>query len=239
MRIDSLYFSYRSAQRTTPIFSDLTRSFSANAVHAVIGRSGCGKTTLLYLLAGLLEPDDGSVDLGSVQRPAIILQDYGLFPWKRVRENIALGLKLRKESPVLIHDRCSSVMEELGIAHIADAYPSAISGGERQRVAIARALVLDPKVLLMDEPFSSLDAMNREKMQDLLLNIHAQHQMTVLLVTHSIEEAAFVSSGIHVMKRGQHADFLPEIESTAGGLSRRSRQFHDTVDAVRSLLEEA
>lgn len=239
MRIDSLHFSYRSAQRTTALFSDLTRSFSENAVHAVIGGSGCGKTTLLYLLAGLLEPEDGAIELGSAQRPAIILQDFGLFPWKRVRENISLGLKLRKESPEHIHDRCSSVMEELGIAHLCDAYPAAISGGERQRVAIARALVLDPKVLLMDEPFSSLDAMNREKMQDLLLNIHAQHEMTVLLVTHSIEEAAFVSSRIHVMKRDQHADFLPEIESGAGGLSRRSRQFHDTVDTVRSLLEEA
>ncbi|MGM0432481.1 MAG: ABC transporter ATP-binding protein [Spirochaetota bacterium] len=246
MHVDRVEFTYRSKTSEVPLFRQLTRTFEPGSIHAVIGASGCGKTTLLYLLAGLYIPDSGTIlfeeaDAEHSTQRAIILQDYGLFPWKRVRENISLGLRLRGESTVQTTEKTERIMEELGIAHLARAYPAKISGGERQRVAIARAVVLEPKVLLMDEPFSSLDAMNREHMQELLLTTHRQHSMTVVLVTHSIEEAAYVSSHIHVMRRSDAsgiADFAPELPGIGKQWSRRSQQFHAAVDAVRSQLEE-
>lgn len=174
---------------------------------------------------------------------AIILQDFGLFPWKRVYENIALGLHLRKMDKSLVDRYVQSVMTELRIEHLKAAYPGELSGGERQRVAIARAIVMRPRLLLMDEPFSSLDAMHRERMQDLLLDIHQHHNMTVILVTHSIGEAAYVSDRIHIMKKDRQDDpavMLSEIEGLGSGRKERKRgsaELFILMDRMRSELD--
>lgn len=245
MTLENIDFSYRDKSGSTSIFKGLSKTFEPGRVHSVIGGSGCGKTTLLYLLSGLLQPDGGTIvteENPGKTANAIILQDFGLFPWKKVKDNIALGLRLRGETGSAVKTKTESMMKELGISHLADVYPSKISGGERQRVAIARAVVLEPSILLMDEPFSSLDAINREHMQDLLLQIHDHHKMTVLLVTHSIEEAAYVSSSINVMKRnnkGNPAILIPSCEGLSKPGSRQSPRFHKIVDTIRNTLEKS
>ena len=240
MRLDSLQFAYPGGD---PIFQELSHTFEREKVHGIIGPSGCGKTTLLYLISELLQPDSGSIEIpGSVEevRTAIILQDYGLFPWKRVGENIGLGLKIQGRDRKVIRRLTDGVMEELGISHLRDSYPQAISGGERQRVAIARTLVLNPSILLMDEPFSSLDAMKREQMQELLLRIQEAHHMTVLMVTHSIEEAAFLSDEVHLMEKDPEngiSSFTRSFSRLPGTLSRTDEAYFQQVRTIRSALK--
>ncbi len=204
-----------------PLFQDFSWHVAPGERWAVIGPSGCGKTTLLYLIAGLRQPTAGTirVDGVPVTRPrasiGLILQDYGLLPWATVWENAALGMRLgrfyaRKRGdgparpyppPDIPPERVDYWLERLGIAELRDHYPSQLSGGQRQRTAIARTLVLEPRVLLMDEPFSSLDALTREDLQNLMVELAAEVQLTTVLVTHSIEEAVFLGRRILVLGR--------------------------------------
>jgi NitT/TauT family transport system ATP-binding protein len=172
---------------------------------AVVGPSGCGKTTLLYLLAGLHRPKSGEVlvegDPVTGPRPStgLILQDYGLLPWATAKDNIALGLRIRgikaRERDALAHHW----LERLGIEAVANKYPGQLSGGQRQRVAIARTLILNPTLLLMDEPFSSLDSSTREDLQNLVVQLATDGSMTTVLVTHDIQEAAFLGRKVLVV----------------------------------------
>jgi len=176
-----------------------------------LGPSGCGKSTLLSLVAGLLFPTAGSILVADepLRRPrphtGLIIQDYGLLPWATVRENAALGLRLRNfYGPDGIHAprdyqptlNVDPWLERLGLLEVADRYPAKISGGQRQRTAIARTLALHPDLLLMDEPFSSLDAPTRESMQRLTLELRAEAGLTLVTVTHAIEEAAVLGQRI-------------------------------------------
>jgi NitT/TauT family transport system ATP-binding protein len=245
LELEEVSFAYRQRKSAVALFSDLSHRFESERIHAVIGHSGCGKSTLLYLASGLLQPDAGAVRfdgkptaLGKNQ--AIILQDFGLLPWKRVYDNIALGLRLHGSPADEVDRKVRSIMEEMGIGKLAQAFPSQLSGGEKQRCAIARSIVTEPTLLLMDEPFSALDAMNRERMQELLLSIQRRHRMTCLLVTHSIEEAVYLSDAIHVLLRGENgiSSFLPTIvqegEKPEGW--RECRQYFETCVRLRTLL---
>ena len=186
-----------------PVLDRLSFGLAPGDSLAVIGPSGCGKSTLLYLLAGLDAPQGGRVSLtgsgGKEPRVAIILQDYGLFPWKTVWENIALPLELaggsKKETAVTV----AAMLNELQLEGLESRYPDQLSGGQRQRVAIGRALVTGPDILLMDEPFSSLDAITREQMQNLVLDLWQRRRMTFVLVTHSVAEAAFLGKRVMVL----------------------------------------
>jgi NitT/TauT family transport system ATP-binding protein len=172
---------------------------------AVIGPSGCGKTTLLLIFSGILEPTAGKVliegkNLTSPSKElALIFQDYGLFPWKTVYENVSLGLQLRGCGKAERTEIVSSLLKELGLQGFETNYPKQLSGGMQQRVAFARALALNPRILLMDEPLSSLDALTRENLQNLLLRLWKQKGMTMLFVTHSIEEAVFLGKKVIVL----------------------------------------
>ena len=242
IRVKNLRFAYR----TTPLFDSFDYTFKTGSVHAIIGRSGCGKTTLLYLLASLLRPQEGSLQFGtrnlseSIDERAFILQDYGILPWKRVEDNIALGLTLRGIDHREKRERTTRVMKELGIDHLRRAFPDRLSGGEKQRCAIARALITEPRLLLMDEPFSALDAMSREQMQELLLDLSIRHDMMSILVTHSIEEAAYLADYIHVMERteGEPARFLPVIENIheKEHTYRSSEAYFSVCNRTRKLL---
>lgn len=171
---------------------------------AIVGRSGCGKTTLLHAIAGLVEPLSGSVSVAGEpvsdiqEDTAIILQDDGLFPWKTVYENVAIGQKIRGMA-----DNALSILDELDILDQRDKYPSQLSGGQRKRVAIARSLALAPKLLLMDEPTGSLDMITKEAFQDQILALYREHKMTMMVVTHDIEEAVCLGERIIVMREGQ------------------------------------
>lgn len=188
-----------------PVMEDVSFTLGRDETLAVVGPSGCGKTTLLYLLGGLTAPDAGRVRLeGSpVARPAsdisIILQDYGLLPWRTVIDNVALGLKVHGVGRVERRERARRQLAELGITGRDRDYPVNLSGGEQQRVAIARAFVTEPRLMLLDEPFSSLDALTRERLQRTLLDVWRKREIPYVLVTHSLEEAVMLGKRIMVM----------------------------------------
>jgi NitT/TauT family transport system ATP-binding protein len=174
----------------------------------LIGASGCGKSTLLRIVAGFEPPSAGEALMWSkpIAGPApdrgMVFQDYGLFPWLSVRKNIGFGPASRglpKAEPRALVDR---FVDMVGLARFADAYPHQLSGGMKQRVAIARVLANDAEMVLMDEPFGALDAMTRERLQDELLDIWQRTKLTVLFVTHSIEEAIFLADRVVVMEPG-------------------------------------
>ncbi len=174
---------------------------------SIIGPSGCGKTTMMNIVAGFVQPSSGSVLLdgkpvaGPGPERGVIFQEYGVFPWLTVRQNIAFGLELAA-SRVAPAERDAIVeryMKLMGLADFAGAWPKTLSGGMRQRLAIARAYAVKPQFLLMDEPFGALDAQTRTAMQDLLLEVLAAERKTVMLITHSVEEAIYLSSKIIVV----------------------------------------
>jgi NitT/TauT family transport system ATP-binding protein len=198
------------------IFQDFYWVVETNERWAVIGPSGCGKSTLLSLIAGLTHPTDGQIriDGNRIFRPrpltGLIIQDYGLLPWATVRENVELGLKVRVYyGPDGIHAPISAAetikhdvdhwMIKLGINLVAKRYPNKISGGQRQRTALARTLVMKPDLLLMDEPFSSLDAPTREGLQTLSIELCNEQGLTLVIVTHSIEEAVIMGEKILIL----------------------------------------
>ncbi|MCL6611977.1 MAG: ABC transporter ATP-binding protein [Peptococcaceae bacterium] len=211
---------------------------------AIIGPSGCGKSTLLYVLAGLLKHTRGEVNInGEPVRPkrretALILQDYGLLPWKTALQNTALGLLIRgvpkKESLAAAEES----MKELGIWEARDHYPAQLSGGQRQRVAIARSLTLKPDLFLMDEPFSSLDALTREGLQDTLLEFWKKKKSTMVLVTHNIEEAVFLGQKILIFSAGP-GRILHTVRNYEMGDRdyRRQPLFYDRCSLVREIIE--
>lgn len=199
-----------------PIFEEYTWQVERGDAWAVLGPSGCGKTTLLYLLAGLRFPNSGRVlvDGQPLTRPrphtGLILQDYGLLPWATVRQNAELGLRIRnfygpdgKHSPQDFQPdlQVEPWLDRLGLLPVAENYPGQISGGQRQRTAIARTLALQPDLLLMDEPFSSLDAPTRENLQNLTLELKAEQNLTLIIVTHTIEEAAILGRKILLLQQ--------------------------------------
>jgi NitT/TauT family transport system ATP-binding protein len=174
---------------------------------SVIGPSGCGKTTMMNMVAGFMQPSAGQVLLdgtpiaGPGPDRGVIFQEYGVFPWLTVKDNIVFGLKLdaNRASAAEQESICARYMSLMGLADFADAWPKTLSGGMRQRLALARAYAVKPEFLLMDEPFGALDAQTRSAMQDLLLDVLAAEEKTVMLITHSVEEAVYLSSRIIVM----------------------------------------
>lgn len=174
---------------------------------SIIGPSGCGKTTMMNMVAGFLQPTSGSVKVdgkpvtGPGPDRGVIFQEYGVFPWLTVRDNIDFGLTLsaNRKSKAERTEICNRYMKLMGLSDFANAYPKMLSGGMRQRLAIARAYAVKPQFLLMDEPFGALDAQTRAHMQDLLLQALQTEGKTVMLITHSVEEAVYMSSRIVVM----------------------------------------
>jgi NitT/TauT family transport system ATP-binding protein len=171
----------------------------------ILGSSGCGKTTLLRMIAGLDPADTGSIILdgeeiqGTNPKVGMVFQEYSLFPWRTVIDNIAFGLEMQgiaKEERYRIAER---YLKLVSLAQFRDSYPSELSGGMRQRVAVARALALDPVLLLMDEPFGALDAQTRNMLQQELLEIWEATKKTVIFITHSVDEAVFLSDRIIVL----------------------------------------
>lgn len=207
LEVKQVEFTYRTGGRLVPALTGVDFCLQPGELWAVIGPSGCGKSTLLYLLSGLMRPTAGEIrfrggpPLARQREIALILQGYGLFPWKTVRDNVGLGLEIRGVPAPEIRRRTAEILETVGLAEYGDFYPEELSGGQKQRVAIARSFVLEPGLLLMDEPFSALDALTRERLQNLLLALCLSREMGTVLVTHNIEEAVFLGRKILVMTR--------------------------------------
>lgn len=174
----------------------------------LIGASGCGKSTLLRMAAGFETPSRGEVLMwdtpisGPDPSRGMVFQDYGLFPWLTVRQNIGFGPKSRHRPAAEIRETTERFIELVGLTKFADAFPHQLSGGMKQRVSIARVLANDAEMVLMDEPFGALDAMTRERLQDELVEIWSRTKLTVLFVTHSIEEAIYLADRVVVMSPG-------------------------------------
>jgi NitT/TauT family transport system ATP-binding protein len=172
---------------------------------SIVGPSGCGKSTFLNIVLGLIKPGGGKIQLngtpitGPGQERAMVFQEFGLLPWRSVTSNVELGLELKGIPPAQRARRASNLINLVGLKGFENHYPHELSGGMKQRVGLARALATEPEVLLMDEPFAALDAQTRDLMQTELLQIWERTQKTVLFVTHSIEEAAYLSDRVVVM----------------------------------------
>jgi NitT/TauT family transport system ATP-binding protein len=235
---------YKEFDQGAKVIDDLSFSVEKGRSLTIIGPSGCGKTTLLYIISGLTRPSAGSVAIegkevnGPSQDVAFILQDFGLLPWKTVEENIGLGMKIRKVPRTERDLRSRELVKELGLEGHEGDYPARLSGGERQRVAIGRALALDPRLLLMDEPFSSLDTLNREKLQDTLLDVRHRTGLTSIMVTHSIEEAVFLGDHILVLG-GRPCSARILIPNLRAGEKhyRENESFFSTCKEVRRAVE--
>lgn len=179
-----------------------------NEFLCVVGPSGCGKSTLLSAIAGFMSPKAGTVRIGEkdITRPGadrgVVFQEYALLPWKSVLDNVAIGLKFRKIAKA---EREKTAMEYLtmtGLADAANKFPHELSGGMRQRVAVARTLANTPEIMMMDEPFAAVDAQTRMSLQEELLRVWDQHKITVMFVTHSVEEAVFLADRVAVLTPG-------------------------------------
>ena len=241
IQLQSLTFGYPQSR---PVFDDFDWLVQRGETWAILGTSGCGKTTLLYLLAGLQYPTSGQIliDDQPLTRPrprtGLILQDYGLLPWATVRGNAELGLKVRNfygadgvhtPQDYRPEQNVTPWLERLGIAGIAEKYPSQISGGQRQRAAIARTLALQPDLLLMDEPFSSLDAIIREDLQKLTLELCIESGITLVIVTHNIEEAAAMGKKILLLSEPPNHEAHTFENPTAGRPEYRESQEYQTL----------
>jgi NitT/TauT family transport system ATP-binding protein len=210
--------------------------------HSLLGKSGCGKTTLLKLAAGLLIPNEGCILLqGERIEPSekigFVFQAPTLLEWKTVMENVLLPVSLKRKVTKEHVEKAESLLDLMGLSQLKKAYPTRLSGGQQSRVSIARALIGSPTLLYMDEPFSSLDAITREELQDDLLRLCELHQMTVLFVTHDISEAVYLSDRIAVMDKGRIInDFTVDLQDRHTPDSRYSGQFSQMCLEIRTAI---
>src|SRR5258706_5766010 len=214
---------------------------------SIVGPSGCGKSTFLNLLLGLIKPDSGELKLnntpitGPGQERAMVFQEFGLLPWRTVAANVALGLELKGIPPAKRAGQATELIELVGLKDFASHYPHELSGGMKQRVGLARALATEPEVLLMDEPFAALDAQTRDLMQTELLEIWERTKKTVLFVTHSIEEAAYLSDRVIVMtaRPGRTKTILPiALPRPRGYEMRLTPEFNAIKSRIWEVLKD-
>ncbi len=238
--IENLSFAYKNE---SAIFLNFNWNVAQGERWSIIGPSGCGKTTLLYLLAGLRSPSKGKVIVnnhsnGYQATVGLILQDYGLLPWATAFENATLGLKIHRVEKKMAEHIAHKWLSELGLESVSNHYPAELSGGQRQRVAIARTLALKPSLLMMDEPFASLDTLTREDLLNLVLGLWKNLNSTMLLVTHNIEEAVSWGNKILLLNRTPNTNPII-IENPGSGTSeyRNSTDYWEICKKLRELVE--
>ena len=210
----------------------------------ILGPSGCGKSTLLNLIAGFMPPDKGHIEFAHQQVSApgpdrgVVFQEATLFPWLNIRRNIELGLKATGIKKTEHQQRIDAALQLVDLHCSQHSYPHQLSGGMKQRVALARVLALQPRLLLMDEPFSALDAETRERLQDQLLRICSQKRQTVLFVTHSVEEAAYLADRVLIMGPPPASLFNEVTIQRSHPRKRDAKELTMTILRLRTLLKE-
>jgi NitT/TauT family transport system ATP-binding protein len=204
LRCRNLHFIFHGQAGPVSALEDVTLTLADEEFVCIVGPSGCGKTTLLKLMAGLLQPTTGSIDFGDQPRNgrprnALAFQEHGLFPWMSVIDNVAFGLRMQRAGKKASQERARQFIAQVGLERFAHSYPHELSVGMRQRASIARAFVADPEMLLMDEPFGSLDALTKLILQEELLRIWSLQRKLVVYVTHDIGEAVLLADRVLVM----------------------------------------
>jgi len=232
----------------THALRDVNLSFPKGELSTLLGPSGCGKTTLLKIIAGLIPRNAGEVLVkgkpveGPGAERAFVFQDFALLPWADVLRNVAFGLELRGTPRPEREEVARKYIAEVGLKGFEHRHPNQLSGGMRQRVGLARALAVDAEVVLMDEPFSAVDEQTRRKFQEDLLDLLRHHQKTVIFVTHSIEEAAYLSDQIALLspRPGRVAKIVrPNVDhSRSPDEIRRDQGYLDTVDEIWGMLRQ-
>lgn len=225
---------------------NMSLEFPHGQLTSLLGPSGCGKTTLLKIIAGLLEPTSGEVEVNGkrVTGPgpdrAFVFQDFALLPWATVLRNVAFGLEMRGVAASEREARAEKYIKEVGLAGFEHSYPHELSGGMRQRVGLARALAVDAQVLLMDEPFSAVDEQTRRKFQEDLLQLVQNENKTFIFVTHSIEEAVYVSDQIAILlpRPSRVSEIIRPSSFRNKGVDniRRDPEYLDIVDEIWASL---
>lgn len=206
LEIENIHHTYFSPKTATTALEGISLSIEEGEFISFLGPSGCGKTTLLSIIAGLLEPTEGTIKIDGMdvqERKSMIgymlQQDY-LFPWKTIEENITLGLKIMKKATEENRKKSLQLLKDINLENVEKLYPRELSGGMRQRVALVRTLSTNPKILLLDEPFSALDYQTKLKLEDLVFQTLQEYNKTALLVTHDIGEAIAMSDRIFLLK---------------------------------------
>ena len=254
IEIKDLTFAYGGRP---PIFEEFNLKINHGEAWSVIGASGCGKTTFLYLLAGLRRLASGTIliDKMPIVRPrprtGLVLQDHGLLPWSTVDENTRLGLRIwgfygsdgkhapadKKIDKLQADQRVDYWLNKLGIQGLRDQYPARLSRGQRQRTAIARTLVMEPDLLLLDEPFSALDAPTRDELQRTIISLHKESNIALIIVTHDIEVAVVMGKKILVLREDSNRRPLILKNDCAANIDSRNRAaFQEKCDELRKLL---
>ncbi|WP_276963868.1 ABC transporter ATP-binding protein [Ferrimicrobium acidiphilum] len=213
---------------------EVNLSLARGSFTSLIGPSGCGKSTLLRIIGGIETPSQGSVEHAGSARISFVFQDHALFPWLTVLDNVAFGLKMAGVEPEERKQRSQIWIERVGLAGFEKAFPNALSGGMRQRLSIARAFVTEPDILLMDEPMGALDEQTRLLIQEDLLRLWEETRKTVLLVTHSIDEAILLGDRVSVMSRRPG-----RIKANLDVPLERPRSLHNMTDPRFVALKDA
>lgn len=243
IEIKDLKVNYNTKNEKYLALNNINFTMASDDIVAFIGPTGCGKSTLLYVLSGIIDKYDGSVLING-KRPdpkshkiGLILQNYGLLDWKNVYQNAILGLN--NKSVVSRKKYIDYILEVLELEKLLKRYPNEISGGQRQRVAIARCFILKPDLLLMDEPFSALDAMTREDMQDLFLKVWQENKVPSFFITHSIEEAIYIGKKIVILSKSP-GHIVRTIENPLFGIPeiQLKKEYYEMQINLRKLIKE-
>jgi len=243
LQLSHVSMAYHTLQGETPVLDDFSLSLHPNEFVALLGPSGCGKSTVLSLAAGLLRPDKGHIlcrgnpVTAPIAHLGYMLQKDHLFPWLTVRENAALGLSVRGKPTFSQMNRIDSLLAACGLADYANRYPSQLSGGMRQRAALIRTLAVEPDLLLLDEPFSALDAQTRLKLADEVKSRIAEQKCATLLVTHDIGEAISMADRILVLSR-RPAKLLHEHLISIPGTPMQRRHDPDFTPLFDTIWKE-
>jgi NitT/TauT family transport system ATP-binding protein len=245
VQVQNLDIVFKSGAETVHAVSDTSIHVLPGEFVSLIGPSGCGKSTLLNAVAGFLQPSKGSIllDAQPIDGPGpergVVFQQYSLFPWLSVRKNVEFGLKMQGVSPRERETRARTLLGLAGLLSFENHFPDQLSGGMKQRVGIVRALATSPQVLLMDEPFGALDAQTRVVMQEILTNMWQQLRLSVLFITHDIDEAVFLSDRIYVMtaRPGRiKAELKVDLPRPRTADMMAQPQFTSMVQEIRGLI---